>query len=80
MRRIRIVRSGRYQSRKRAVRDGETRLRLDLAEEAIIVDPFHRSKRYERPDGSVADLNEKRLLMVFEVTGNTLVFIDFLEL
>lgn len=80
MRPLGFVRSEQYRLRKRAVRDGETRLRLDLAEEAIIVDPFHRSKRYERPDGSIADLNEKRLLMVFEVVGNTIVFIDFVEL
>jgi hypothetical protein len=60
-----------------ALRDAGILLRLDLAEEAIVADPLHRSKRFELPDGTVVDLNEPVIIVMFEVRGGRIVLLDF---
>lgn len=54
-----------YQQHKLQLRDSETLHRLELAEEAIIVDPST-ARSASIADGSVADSNEKGILVIFE--------------
>ena len=76
----RVVFSPRYAALKRALPNGETRLGLDLAEEAIIVDPIRRAKRVYRPDGTIADFAGPDIVVIFTIDDDTLVFLDFLDL
>jgi hypothetical protein len=55
----------------------EARRDLELAEEAIIVDPHHQRRRVGRPDGVVVDWTEPGLLVKFRLDGDLLLFVDF---
>ena len=54
---------------------------LELAEEAIAVDPPHRGRRRERDDGTVSDWNEDGLLVSFRVIDpSTVELVEFMDL
>ena len=76
---INVERSIWFLSRK-AQLDEPPRTALELAEEAVIVDPHHWSKLFLRPDGTIADLNQQDILIAFRVEGDSLVFVDFVDL
>ena len=76
---IKVERSLRY-ARLRDELPGDVRRALEFAEEAVIVDPFHRHGRHERSDGTVADWNEPPILLLFRLEGDVLLFTDFHEL
>ena len=51
------------------------------AEEAIAVDPNHRMRRIERPDGTVTDRNEPGLLVSFRLIDElTIELVEFMDL
>ncbi len=79
MRPARVLRNPRYQRLKLEL-PVATRHELDLLEESIIVDPVHRARRSEREDGTVVDFSSRQIFLMFAMRGDTLVFIDFLEL
>jgi len=66
--------------RKRAIQNDDNRRALDLAEEAIIVDPHHRRRRALRPDGTIVDWNEPAMFVMFRVDVDVLLFVDFRDL
>lgn len=55
---------------------------LDLAEEAILVDPYHRHRRDDRPDGTTVDRNEPGLFVAYLVSEleQTVEFVEFIVL
>jgi hypothetical protein len=65
---------------KQAISTDETRRDLELAEEAIIVDPHHRRQRAARPDGDIVDWNEPGLLVRYRLEADLLEFVDFQDL
>lgn len=75
---IRLVPTDEYRTRKAALTNEQARLSLELAEEAIAVDPYHRSRRHERNDGLVIDRNERGILVAFRVVDEeTVHLVDF---
>lgn len=53
---------------------------LELAEEAIAVDPNHRLNRLDL-DGSIIDTNEPRIMVAFRVEPDgTVLFVAFTDL
>lgn len=69
-----------YRLRKASLTNDEVRRSLDLAEEAISVDPLHRGERLEL-DGAVFDANEPGLMVVYRVDPDgTILFITFRDL
>lgn len=71
----------RYLRRKQALVNDEVRRSLELAEEAIAVDPDHRLRRLERRDGTVTDRNEPGLLVSFRmVDDQTIELVEFMDL
>lgn len=74
---IRVQWTPAYTRRKRAILDDETRLALELAEEAIIVDPSHDRRRVVRPDGIRVDWNEPGVFVRYLFDGDLLLFVEF---
>ncbi|MGK2849893.1 MAG: hypothetical protein ACSLFN_03140 [Candidatus Limnocylindrales bacterium] len=69
-----------YRLRKATLLNDDIRRTLELAEEAISVDPFHRSLRLEL-DGVVFDANEAGLIVIYRVESDgTILFITFRDL
>lgn len=69
-----------YRLRKATLLNDGLRRTLELAEEAISVDPFHRSLRLE-VDGVVFDANEPGLIVTYRLEpGGTILFITFRDL
>lgn len=69
-----------YRLRKATLTNDDLRRSLEMAEEAISVDPFHRSKRLEL-DGAVFDANEPGLIVSYRVEPDgTILFITFRDL
>lgn len=54
-------------------------LSLELAEEAIAVDPYHRDRRFE-VDRLVYDASEVGILIAYSVSGDEVVFLTFIDL
>jgi hypothetical protein len=77
---IRVEWTPTYRRHKQAISTDRARRALELAEEAIIVDPHHRWRRASRPDGIVVDLTEPGLLVKFRIEGDLLLFVDFEDL
>jgi hypothetical protein len=70
-----------YLRRKQALVNDEVRRSLELAEEAIAVDPDHRLRRLERRDGNVTDLNEPGLLVSFRILDDqSIELVEFMDL
>lgn len=66
--------------RKAALTNDEVRRSLELAEEAISVDPLHRSRRLE-VDGVVFDVNEPGVIVVYRLEADgTILFVTFRDL
>ena len=76
---IEARRSPTYARLKSALTDEALRLSLDLAEEAIAVDPHHRHLRREIA-GVVYDLGEPGVMVAFRVEGGIVVFLAFADL
>ena len=55
-----------YRLRKASLASDQIRRSLDLAEESISVDPFHRDQRFEL-DGVVIDTNEPGMMVAFRI-------------
>jgi hypothetical protein len=68
-----------YDDRKALIEDVEFRLRLDLTEEAALVDPSHRHRRTEI-DGIVYDRSEHGVMLAFAVDGDDLILLSFADL
>lgn len=69
-----------YQRRKATLTNDEVRRSLELAEEAISVDPLHRGQRLEI-DGVVFDGNEPGLIVTYRVESDgAILFITFRDL
>jgi hypothetical protein len=68
-----------YARRKAALTDRHLLLSLDLVEEAIAVDPFHRLHRRE-VGGVVYNITEPGVVVAFEVDGDKVVFRAFVDL
>ena len=69
-----------YTVRKASLTNDTLRQSLELAEEAISVDPLHRHKRLEL-DGLVFDANEEGLIVIYRVEPDgTIVFVTFRDL
>lgn len=69
-----------YRLRKASLASDQIRRSLDLAEESISVDPFHRDKRLEL-DGVVFDANEPGLMVAFRIEPDgTIMFVGFRDL
>lgn len=69
-----------YRLRKATLTHDGLRRSLELAEEAISVDPFHRHERLEM-DGAVFDANEPGLIVIYRVESDgTILFITFRDL
>lgn len=66
-----------YARRKRAILDDETRLALELAGEAIIVDPRHGRRRAARPDGITVHWDEAGVFVRHIFDGDLLLFVEF---
>jgi hypothetical protein len=67
-----------YAAQKAAL-GGRARQSLDLAEEAVAVDPHHRVRRLE-VDGVTFDLNEPGIILGFVIEGQTVVYLSYLVL
>jgi hypothetical protein len=59
---------------KAAITDDRVRRSIDLAEEAVAVDPFHRSRRHDA-DGITFDLNEPGVILGYVVEGEEVVYL-----
>jgi len=69
-----------YQRRKAAIANDEVRRSLELAEEAISVDPNHRVGRLDLGD-AIVDLNEPGMMVAFRVEPDeTILFVTFRDL
>ena len=69
-----------YRLRKASLANDQIRRSLDLAEESISVDPFHRDQRLEL-DGVVFDANEMGLIVIYRVEPDgTIMFVTFRDL
>lgn len=69
-----------YRLRKASLTNDEIRRSLELAEESISVDPFHRDQRLEL-DGVVFDANEMGLIVIYRVEPDgTIMFVTFRDL
>ncbi len=69
-----------YRERKAALASDEVRRSLELAEEAISVDPVHRSGRHAIGD-VIIDANEPGLMVSFRVESDgTVLFVTFRDL
>ena len=66
-------------ARKAALTDPRVLLSLDLVEEAIAVDPFHRHRRYE-VGAVVYDVTEPGLMVSFTVMDDEVVYLSFADL
>lgn len=67
--------------RKRALLTDDVLESLELAEEEILINPSHRLRRDERPDGTVVDRNERGLMVAYiEADDGAIEFVDFLDL
>ena len=69
-----------YRFRKASLASDQIRRSLDLAEESISVDPFHRDQRFEL-DGVVIDTNEPGMMVAFRIEPDgTINFLTFRDL
>ena len=69
-----------YRLRKASLTNDQIRRSLDLAEESISVDPFHRDRRLEL-DGTVIDTNEPGMMVAFRIEPDgTIMFLTFTDL
>jgi hypothetical protein len=69
-----------YRLRKASLANDEIRRSLELAEESISVDPFHREQRLEL-GGVVFDANETGLIVTYRVEPDgTILFVTFRDL
>ncbi len=69
-----------YQRRKSRISSDEVRRSLDLAEEAITVDPNHRLNRLDL-DGAIIDTNEPGMMVAYRIEPDgTLLFVAFTDL
>ena len=55
------------------------RLSLDLAEEAIVVDPWHRVRRIEIDD-VVYDRSEPGIVVAYSIADGDIIFLTFIDL
>ena len=68
-----------YAARKAALTDPRVRLSLDLVEEAIAVDPFHRHRRYEVGE-VIYDVTEPGLMVSYTIIDEEVVYLSFADL
>jgi hypothetical protein len=68
-----------YQQRKAALTDAQTRLSLDLIEERVAVDPFHRVNR-EQVGNVIWDKSEPGLAVAYAIEGHTILRLTFVLL
>ena len=68
-----------YQARKDALTDAQVRLSLDLVEELIAVDPFHRAGRQAIGE-LIYDRTEPAILVVFTMIGDEAMLVAFRDL
>ena len=68
-----------YTVRKAALTDEQARLSLELAEEAIAVDPDHRDRRIEIDD-VIYDRSEPGIMVAYSVVDGEVVFLTFRDL
>jgi hypothetical protein len=68
-----------YRTRKAALTDDQVRLSLELVEEGIAVDPFHRDGRQEIGD-LVYDRTERGIVVVFSMVDGEAVLVMFRDL
>ena len=69
-----------YQRRKAALSSDEVRKSLELAEEAIAVDPSHRLNRLDLGD-AIVDVNEPGMMVAFRIEPDgTILFVAFADL
>jgi hypothetical protein len=78
--RIKASPSQEYAARKAALTDPQVRLFLELAEEGIATDPWHRLNRVELAEGIVCDLSEQGILVVYKVRADEVLYLTFRDL
>ncbi len=65
-----------YAARKEALTDEQARFSLELAEEAIAVDPDHRNHRRD-VDGIVYDYGEPGIMVSFVIEDGEILYLKF---
>lgn len=68
-----------YSARKAALTDGQVRLSVDLVEEGIAVDPFHRAGRVA-VGGIVYDRTEPGIMVAYSMIEGKAVLLTFRDL
>jgi hypothetical protein len=68
-----------YAARKAALASEQVRLSLDLVEEGIVVDPYHRNRRLE-VDGIVYDRTEEGIMVAYAVADGEALLLTFRDL
>jgi len=56
------------------------RLLLELAEEAIAADPWHRVDRVDLGNDIVCDLSERGIMLTYRVVADEILFLTFRDL
>lgn len=76
---IKATPSEEYAARKLLLTDPQVRFILELAEESIAVDPWHRVNRIEI-DGIVYDKSEPGIMLSYVVLDGEVLFLTFRDL
>lgn len=68
-----------YKRRKAAIQSDDVRRSLELAEEAVLVDPHHRHNRRDLDDVTW-DTNEPGIALAYHLDRDVLVYVTFIDL
>ena len=68
-----------YAARKAALADEQVRLSLDLVEEAIAVDPYHRFRR-GKINSIVYDITDPGVMVAYAMVDDEVLYLAFVDL